>query len=612
MKTENEIIQNIMEYAGSDDNVRAVIRTELMPVREYLYSYQFYFIVHDIEKYEDDVFENCFGERILLFRGDKNYPDMFQSIKAHLMVYRDGITLVIKAMDIGTFLRKYNGEEIHDNVWIGDTYKKIMDKDGILPDIERLEEMQTIFAEVPTKEEFEGICNEFWWVLKTFAEYTLRKELPAAMFYLNTAVRDLLNRMLRWFIYLSNGKPVDPGILDCNLEKLLEKKLFSLYKKTYPDADYEHIRQAYDAVTELWSYTGKAVAENMGFSYPEEDEKNMLEFIHKLRETEPLSVIRLFISEPVKEYSTKDSSHGDDDFREAIFVTTESGIRFVVKVACNSFTTAESIRMWQRCAGEYLKHGYYCPQIFASVDGQFPVVNYKGHECVAYAEEYSVYGSAENSAGAKSYRDDLYIMTAKIAAQKYDYTSIPSAYTLFDLFPGDETDEVTDNAIDFLEYCKTLPENFAKQADRMFRRWKENRKELEALYHKLPFSVFQADFNDTNVLLDKEGSFVGICDFNLAGRDEFLNYLFREIIQGSLEEELAEIMRALKISSVCYNFSEDEIKAAPLIYRCVKPLWYTRVYALKEAGDDPDVIQACLDEMEYAQTREIDFRSVMV
>lgn len=29
-------------------------------------------------------------------------------------------------------------------------------------------------------------------------------------------------------------------------------------------------------------------------------------------------------------------------------------------------------------------------------------------------------------------------------------------------------------------------------------------------------------------------------------------------------------------------------------------------------GDDPDVIRACLDEMEYAQTREIDFRSVMV
>ena len=324
-----------------------------------------------------------------------------------------------------------------------------------------------------------------------------------------------------------------------------------------------------------------------------------------------LSIIKLFTAEAVKEYSTKDSSRGDDDFREAIFVTTESGKRFVVKAACNSFTTAESISMWQRCAGEYLRLGYYCPQIFASVDGCFPVVGYKGHECTVYAEEYSIYGSADNVPNAKPYRDDLYIMTARIAAQKFDYTDIPSAYTLFDLFPGDERDEVTDNAIDFREYCETLPERFAKQADRMFRRWEENRKELEAVYHKLPFSVFQADFNDTNVLLDKEGRFIGIFEFNLAGRDEFLNYLFREIIQGSLEEELAEILRALKIAGSYYSFSEDEIKAAPLIYRCVKPLWYTRVYVLKEAKDDPEVIQLCLDEMEYAQTREIDFRSVM-
>ena len=121
MRTENAIVQEIVEYAHTDDNIRAVIRTNLFPVREYLYSYQFYFIVNDIAPYEDDtVFERCFGERILLYRGDKNYPDMFHSIKAHLMVYHDGITLVIDAMDRETFLRKYNGEDVHDNVWIGD------------------------------------------------------------------------------------------------------------------------------------------------------------------------------------------------------------------------------------------------------------------------------------------------------------------------------------------------------------------------------------------------------------------------------------------------------------------------------------------------------------
>lgn len=284
MRTEQEIINNVLNVAGADDNVRAVIRTNLLPQREYLYSYQFYWVVNDISKYEDDsVFETCFGERILLFRGDKNYPDMFENTKAHLMVYRDGITLVINTMGRDTFLQKFNGADKHENVWIGETYQKIMDKDNLLPKIERLTETQTIFASVPTEAEFLGTCNEFWWVLKTFAEYTLRKELPAAMFYLNVAVRDLLNRMLSWYILLREEKPVDLGILNSNFEKFLDTDLFQLYQKTYADADYEHIRQAYFAVVELWGRTGRAVAGYANIRYPEETEKNMIDFIHKMQ-----------------------------------------------------------------------------------------------------------------------------------------------------------------------------------------------------------------------------------------------------------------------------------------------------------------------------------------
>ena len=60
-----------------------------------------------------------------------------------------------------------------------------------------------------------------------------------------------------------------------------------------------------------------------------------------------------------------------------------------------------------------------------------------------------------------------------------------------------------------------------------------------------------------------------------------------------------------------YAFSEAEKEAALPLYRCLKPLWYTRVEALKDAGSDEAAIQRCLDEMEQAQTRSIDFRSVM-
>ncbi|MBE5845711.1 MAG: hypothetical protein E7302_16395 [Butyrivibrio sp.] len=283
MRSETEILKQIMDMAAGEPSIRAVIRTNFLPKREYQHSYEFYFVVDDVEKYENDTFKDCFGKRILLYRGDKNYPEMFPNTKAHLMVFEDGITLSIDVSDKDTFLSRFNREQSYENVWIGDTYKKLLDKDGILPEIERLEETQTLFGCSPSEEEFLGTCNEFFWVLKTFSEYTLRKELPSAMFYLNIAVRDMLNKMLRWHIYLQKGTPVDMGILDSKMEKLLEKELFDLYKKTYPTADYDEIWKAFDAVVELFHKVGYVIAKKCGYTYPEETEKNMLSFISNLK-----------------------------------------------------------------------------------------------------------------------------------------------------------------------------------------------------------------------------------------------------------------------------------------------------------------------------------------
>lgn len=288
MRNEREILETVLDAARRDISVRAVIRTDLVPVRKYLYNYNFCFVVNNIDRFDEDVFRTCFGERILLFRGDRNYPEMFPGVKAHLMVFRDGITLVIHAMDADAFLARFDRKRASENVWIGDTYQKLLDKDHILPEIERLEEKQTIFAGAPSSEEFDNINREFWWVMKTFAEYTLREELPASMFYLNNAVRDLLNRMIRWYVFLKAGHPVDLGILDSGMEKVLDADLFRLYRKTYPYADVPQIWEAFDAAKELWRKTGSFVSACCGYDYPAGTESDMTGFICCLRKQKPV------------------------------------------------------------------------------------------------------------------------------------------------------------------------------------------------------------------------------------------------------------------------------------------------------------------------------------
>ena len=59
----------------------------------------------------------------------------------------------------------------------------------------------------------------------------MRTENDVLQNVLNVAVRDLLNQMIRWHLFLREGHPIDMGILDCNMERLLEEDLFLLYKK---------------------------------------------------------------------------------------------------------------------------------------------------------------------------------------------------------------------------------------------------------------------------------------------------------------------------------------------------------------------------------------------
>lgn len=313
------------------------------------------------------------------------------------------------------------------------------------------------------------------------------------------------------------------------------------------------------------------------------------------------------------------TSRSDTDFREAVIAELESGEKSVIKLADNDFTFPEKIEMWRRTAEEYRNAGYYCPKIFPDKMGNYPVVRYMGHCCTAYAEEFSPYRPAQQRSDNASeeiseaeYEKEVWIMTAKIASKYFSYTDHPSAYCLFETFcPSDKTDEVLENALKWKEYAQTLPEGFHTQTERIWRLWTENRKTLEPVYKKLPTSVFQADLNSTNILLDESGKFVGIYDLNLCGREVFLNYLFRETFHYDFKKELNAIFRRLKIVSEYYCFSENEKRAALMLYRCIKPLWYDKLERLKKLENDTFAVGAYLNETECALIENIDFMSCM-
>lgn len=341
-------------------------------------------------------------------------------------------------------------------------------------------------------------------------------------------------------------------------------------------------------------------------------------------------VVRLFAKESPVKLEVKNTDHGEEDFRETLLVDFGSG-KLVIKLASNGFTDEKHILLWERIADEYRNMGYYCPRFIRAADGSFPKVLYKGRECMAWGEEYSIYRSAAElikdrypethlvKDGWYSFIEDAMRMDAKAASAHFDFTDLPSAYCMFELFdPNDETDETTEDAEKWHKLAQALPEEYSEQVGRIWDNWLEARKQLREIYPQLPTSVFQADLNDTNVLLDEDGNFKGIYDFNIGGKEVYINYLFRQAPYVStwdhyraFDEDndhfLRSLIHALQIARKDYEFSEAEKEAASLLYRCIRPLWWKASYDLKGAGSDETRIRRHLEEIEYEQTRSIDF-----
>jgi len=332
-------------------------------------------------------------------------------------------------------------------------------------------------------------------------------------------------------------------------------------------------------------------------------------------------IFALFFNSAPRSIDIIDTSRGEADFRKVILATLENGERAVIKLSDNDFTLPERIAVWQRTIEEYRNLGYYCPRIYADKSGTFPSVRFEDRTCIAYAEEFSLYKTAFERDGTSadgdinlpvSCSDDAWIMTAKIAAKQLSYCDFPSGYCLFEKFcPSDKTYEVLEVAQDWLKTARTFPEEVQPQVEHIWSLWCENRDALEPLYRELPTSVFQADLNSTNILINDEGGFVGVCDFNICGREVFLNYLMREAYQESRPKaRLEEIRSKLSLVKKHYSFSEAEMTAAPLIFRCIAPLWYT-LEKFSNNTAEISQIKNILDEIEFVLTESIDLSSYM-
>jgi aminoglycoside 6-adenylyltransferase len=280
MRSEKEMLDRILNVAERDDNIRAVImngsRVNPHAKKDPFQDYDIVYFVRDVEPYKrNSAFIKPFGELMILQTPEDmvDPPPDNDGHYTYLMQFLDGTRIDLSLCPLDTI-----NTNIADSLTV-----VLLDKDHLIPELSPPSDRDYL-PQKPTAKQFDDCCNEFWWVSVYVAKGLWRDELTYTKHMLDVFVREQLMKMLVWYVGLETDFQKSPGKIGKYFKEYLDPESWNLLKNTYADWQPEHIWESLFVMGNLFRRVGHCVAEHFGFNYPEEDDKNVTNYLHHIRE----------------------------------------------------------------------------------------------------------------------------------------------------------------------------------------------------------------------------------------------------------------------------------------------------------------------------------------
>lgn len=279
MRSEQEMFDLILGVAEADERVRAVYmngsRANPEVNKDIYQDYDIVYVVSETKSFLDNRdWISVFGEAAIVQEPDNN--DIGWGIKANfdrsytwLMLFRDGVRIDLKIQIKEAMHEEYT----NDSLTI-----PLLDKDNCLPQIPASND-KNYHVKKPTEPQYKGCCNEFWWCLNNVAKGIVRDQLPYAMWMYNVIIRDMLVKMIEWYIGIYNDFSVSVGMSGKYFKKYLSKEIYNMYEKTYSDSDYNNLWAAIFIACKLFRTVAQPVGEHLEYTYNTTEDINMMEYL---------------------------------------------------------------------------------------------------------------------------------------------------------------------------------------------------------------------------------------------------------------------------------------------------------------------------------------------
>ena len=279
MRGEADILAQVVGWAEPNETVRAAVMTSsrTQPGREadFLSDYDIEVFVANLEPFaSDDEWLRPFGP-IMVRWPRRPRATCHEDGITRLVHFTDGARIDFQILPVGSLK-----PEAYD-----DGYRVLIDKDGLTSALG--EPTYTMYhVRKPTREEYEEVVHDFWWDATYVPKCLWRDELPFATHMHGTWLREkFLNAVIEWHIGLNHDWAVNPGVHGRWFKRYLDAETWADYEATFASADLEDRWRAFFALVALMRRLAKEVGEALGYPYPEEMDRELVDYFARVQFT---------------------------------------------------------------------------------------------------------------------------------------------------------------------------------------------------------------------------------------------------------------------------------------------------------------------------------------
>ena len=279
MRNEKEMLDLILNVARNDADIRAVImngsRVNPNVKKDPFQDFDIVYFVREVEPYKrNKEFIRQFGEMMILQTPEDmvDPPAENDGHYTYLMQFLDG-----NRIDLSFYSLENINTSLDDSLTV-----VLLDKDDRISELPSPSDRDYL-PKPPTAKLFDDCCNEFWWVSTYVAKGLWRDELTYSKHTLDVYVREQLIKMLTWYVGIRTDFQKSPGKMGKYFKECLEPEIWTQLENTYADSQAAHIWDSLFVMGNLFRRTAQYVANHFGFHYPEQDDKNVTDFLHHIR-----------------------------------------------------------------------------------------------------------------------------------------------------------------------------------------------------------------------------------------------------------------------------------------------------------------------------------------